>query len=143
MADGRTVRTFHVVGVDFKLRLGVNLRVVGKQQVAVGLLGVGLLRVFVNNDASVKNAMRVAVQNPVVKLATAAVRAGMLDVHVVVEMLPPITDKEPVDQTLAAFSRQHRMHVVANQSASEQQRVRSHVGAALLLNAQSRNVESI
>ena len=60
LADGRAVRALHVVGVDLQLRLGVDLRVIGEQQVAVGLLGVGLLRVFVHDDAAVKNAVRVA-----------------------------------------------------------------------------------
>src|SRR5713226_4213113 len=46
LADGGPVRALHVVGVDLQLRLGVDLRVVGKQQVAVGLLGVGFLRIF-------------------------------------------------------------------------------------------------
>src|ERR1700681_3362059 len=39
LADGGPVGAFHVVGVDLQLRLGVDLRVIGKQQVAGGLLG--------------------------------------------------------------------------------------------------------
>ena len=74
LADGRAVRAFHVVGVDFELRLGVDLRLIGKQQVAIGLLGVGFLRVLVDDDAAMENAVRTAVENAVVELAAAAVR---------------------------------------------------------------------
>ena len=93
LADGRAVRALHVVGVDFKLRFGVDLRLIGKQQVAIGLLGVGLLRVLVHDDAAVKDAMCAAVENAVVELAAAAVRLGVLDEHVIVEMLAAVADE--------------------------------------------------
>ena len=60
LADGGAVRAFHVVGVNLELRLGVDARVVGEQQVAVGLLGVGLLRVLVHDDAAVEYAARMS-----------------------------------------------------------------------------------
>ena len=41
---GRAVRAFHVVGVNFQLRLGVRGRVVGEQKIFVRLLRVGFLR---------------------------------------------------------------------------------------------------
>src|ERR1019366_5401430 len=98
LANGRAVRTLHVVGVDLQLRLGINLRVIGKKKVAVRLLGIGLLRIFVHNDASVKNTMRLAVQDSVVELTAAAMRTGVLDVHVVVQMLPAVADEQAIDQ---------------------------------------------
>ena len=108
LADGRAVRALHVVGVNFELRLGVDLRVIGKQQVAVGLLGVGFLRVLVHDDAAVKHAVRVAVEDAVVELAAAAMRAGVFDEHVVVEVLAAIADEQAIDQALAAFARKNR-----------------------------------
>ncbi len=130
LADGRAVRALHVVGVNFELRLGVDLRVVGEQQVAIGLLGVGLLRVFVDDDASVKNAVGMIVENAVVELTAAAVRAGVLDQHVVIEMLAAVADEQAIDQALSAFTGQHRMHVVAHQSSAEKHRVRRNVRAS-------------
>ena len=108
LADGRAVRALHVVRVNFELRLGVDLRGIGKQQVAVGLLRVGFLRVLVDDDAAVKHAVRVAVENSVVKLAAAAVRAGVFDEHVIVEVLPAVADEQAVDQALAALAAQER-----------------------------------
>src|SRR6185312_5374601 len=84
LANGCAVRALHIVSINFKLRLGINLRVIGKQQVAVGLLGVRLLGVFVNDDPAMENAVSLPVQNPVVKLAAVAVRTGVLHEHVVV-----------------------------------------------------------
>ncbi len=46
----------HVVGMDFKLRLRVHLRLIGQEQVAVGLLRVGFLRVFAHDDPPVEDA---------------------------------------------------------------------------------------
>src|SRR5579863_2480790 len=143
LADGRAVGALHVVGVDFQLRLGVDLRIVGKQKITVGLLGVGLLRVLVYHDAAVENAVGMAVQDSVVELAAAAVRAGMLHVHVIVEMLMAIADKQAIDQALSTFAGQHRVHVVADQSAAEQKRMGCHVRTSILLNAKCGNVERI
>ena len=64
LADRRAVRALHVVGVDLQLRLGVDLRVVGEQQVMVGLLGVGLLRVLADDDPAVEDAVRVPSRMP-------------------------------------------------------------------------------
>ena len=69
------------------------MRIVGEQEISIGLLGIGLLSVFVNDDAAVKNSVRFAIKNAIIKLAAAAMRAGMLDVHVVVEMLTPVADE--------------------------------------------------
>src|ERR1051325_10320215 len=84
LANSCAVGALHIVSVDFKLRLGIDLRVIGKQQVAVGLLGVRLLGVFMNDNPAMENAVSLPVQNPVVKLAAVAVRTRVLDEHVVV-----------------------------------------------------------
>ena len=57
-----------------------------------------------NNDAAVKHAMRVVVEDPVIELPAAAVRAGMLYQHVIIEVLLAITDKQPVNQALSTFA---------------------------------------
>ena len=141
LADGGAVRAFHVVGVNFELRLGVDLRAVGKQQVAIGLLGVGLLRVLVHDDAAMENAVRAAVQNAVVELAAAAVRAGVLDQHVVIEVLLSAADEQAVDQAFAAFAGENRMNVVAHDRAAQQHGVRRDVRASSLLDAQRGDIE--
>jgi len=93
LADRRTVGALHIIGVDLQLRLGIDLRVVREQQIAVRLLGVGLLRVLVDHNATVENAVRMPIENSVVKLSTARVRAGVLDQHVIVQVLMAVADK--------------------------------------------------
>jgi hypothetical protein len=104
LTDGCSVGTLHVVGIDFELRLGIDLGIVRKQQVPVRLLGIRLLRVFVHHDATMEDSMRMSVENTVVELTAAAMRTGVLDMHVVIKMLPSMAHKETVNQALAAFS---------------------------------------
>ncbi len=56
--DGGTVGAANVVGEDLELRIRVDDRVVGEQEIAVGLLGVGLLRVLVDDDPAVEDRLR-------------------------------------------------------------------------------------
>ena len=119
LPDGCAVGALHIVGVDLQLGLGINLRVIGEEQVAVGLLGIGFLRIFVNDDSAVKNTVRVVIEDAVIELAAIAVRAGMLDQHVIVYMLMAAAEEETVDQAFAAFSGEHRMHVVAHQRTAQ------------------------
>src|SRR6202522_439407 len=77
LTNGRTMRTLHVVGINFQLRLGVDLRIVGEQQITICLLGISLLRVLVDNDAPVKNAVRMTVEDAAIKLPALAVRLSV------------------------------------------------------------------
>ena len=58
-------------------------------------------------------------------------------------MLAAVADEQAVDQALRAFAGEHRMNVVANQAAAQQNGVRGDVGAASLLNAQRGDVEGL
>src|SRR5690348_14522645 len=115
--------TLYVVSINLELRLGVDLCIIGEQQVAIGLLGVSFLRVFVDHNSPVKNAVRFVVQNAVIELPAGAMRARVLDVHVVIEMLLAAANKESIDQALATFSCQDRMHIVAHQPSAQQKRM--------------------
>src|ERR1700676_2533446 len=84
-----------------------------------------------------------AVENAVVELAAGTVGAGVFHQHVVVEMLATAADEEAIDDALSAFSGEYGMNVVAHQRAAQQQRMRSHVGAAGLLDAEGGEVEAL
>ena len=45
---------FHVVGVDLQLRLGIDFGVVRQQQVAVGLVGITVLRIGMHDHLAVE-----------------------------------------------------------------------------------------
>ena len=59
ISGGRAVRTFDVIGEDFKSREGVGLRGGIEQKISVGLVGVGLLRALSDFDESGKDAAAV------------------------------------------------------------------------------------
>ena len=118
LANRSAVGTLHVIGINFKLRFGIDLRIVREQEIAVRLLGVSLLRIFVDHDATVENAVRMPIQNSVVKLPAAAVWFHMFNVHVVIEMLPALAYEQTIDQALSAFACQHGMNIVADQTTT-------------------------
>ena len=64
LANGGAVRALHIISIDFKLRFGVDLRVIRKQQIAIGLLGIGFLRRIVDDDAPMEHALRVTIRIP-------------------------------------------------------------------------------
>src|SRR4029453_43372 len=86
LADGGAVCAFHIVGEDFQLGFAIDLRLIRKQKIPVGLLGIGFLRVSVNNDAPMKDAVSMLIENSVVKLTALAMGTPVLYKHVVIEV---------------------------------------------------------
>ena len=70
---------FHIVGKDFELRLGVHPGFVRKQEILIGLPGVGLLCAMADKHFAVKNSPRLTVKNSFIKLMTGAVRLAVID----------------------------------------------------------------
>ena len=62
-ADGGAVRALHVVGEDLELGLGVHPGVIAPEEIAVGLLGVGLLRLGAHEHLTVEDRARPAVEH--------------------------------------------------------------------------------
>src|ERR1700751_3917278 len=93
-----------------------------------------------DDDATVKHSVCAVFENAVIKLPACAVRTAVLHQHVIVEMLPAAAYEQSIYEALAAFARKDRMHIVAHKPAAQQQRVRSNVRAASLLDAQRRKV---
>ena len=77
----RAVAALDVVSVDLKARNAVDHRVIGQQQVPVGLVRVGLLAVARDEDLPVEHAAGPAVQDALVELAARAVRLRMNSQH--------------------------------------------------------------
>ena len=78
---------FDVIGKNLQLRLGVNHRVVGQQQIAVGLFGVGFLRVLADQNFPVEDAMGAVRQNAVIKFVAFAMRPGVVHHGMMVNQL--------------------------------------------------------
>jgi len=87
LADGGSMGTLDVVGIDLQLRLCTDLRLVRKQKVVVGLLGVCLLSTREHHDSAVKDPAGLLPQNPFINLPAVAVGFGMFESSVVVDVL--------------------------------------------------------
>src|ERR1039458_6793661 len=78
LADSGAMRAAHVIGIDLQLRLGIHHRIVGEHQILIGLLGIGLLRVFADDDFAIEDGVRLARQNSFIHFVAPAVRAWVL-----------------------------------------------------------------
>ena len=90
-----------VVGEDLQRRLRVDQRLLREEQVLVRLHGVGLLRVRPHDDLAVEDPARLSVQDALVELAARAVRLGVVDHGVVVEVLRAGPEEEAVQRASA------------------------------------------
>ena len=104
---------FHVIRINLQLRLGVDSRVIRKQQVLIGLLCIRLLGRPMNIDAAVKNALGLVIEDAIKVLVTRAVRFRVFDDHVVVGELILAGKVEAVQYALQSFAGEFRTDVVA------------------------------
>ena len=87
LPGGGAVAALHVVGVDHQAGLAVDLGILGKQQVLVGLPGVALLGVAAHHHLAAEHGAGVAVEDALVVEAAGAVGLGVVDADQVVDML--------------------------------------------------------
>ena len=116
------MRAFHVVSVDFKLRLGVDDGVFRKQQVLVALLRICLLGVLADDDLAVEDSGRGAVEHALIKLAAGAVRLGVVDGRVTVHVLAAADHVKAVKRAFGAFPVQDRFDLLPRQRPAKRHR---------------------
>ena len=98
---------FHVVGEDFELRFGVDLRVARQQKRAIRLFGVGFLRIQTHENFAVENAIRLVVQNVRIIFVAQAVRHRVIHRGVIVDVLRIFANHKSVERDFAAFVAHH------------------------------------
>ena len=137
------MRAFHVVGVNFQLRLGVGGRVVGEQQIFVRLLRVGLLRDGMNVNPSVENALRFVVEDAVEILVAGAMRLRVLDNHVMIGQLLAAREVKAVQNAFQAFAGEFGADVVARKLRAERERMDVHIAGAAKFAGNGRHVKCV
>jgi hypothetical protein len=110
------VRAFDIVGENLQLRLGVDERVLRQHEVAIGLLGVGFLRVLPDENFPVENAVRAAGQDAVIKLVAFATRLGVIDDGVMIDQLFAARQVKSVEDGFAALGVEQGLNLVAGQA---------------------------
>ena len=117
-AGGRTVAADHVVGEDFQFRLVVGFRLVRQQQRARHHLAVGLLRVRLDDDLALEDAVAFAVEHRFETLAARAVADGVIDDQRVVDVLAAFEQAGAVDGALAALAGKAHEGLIAHHRAA-------------------------
>ena len=123
LADGRAVVALDVVGVNFELRLGVDFRIFGQQQVVVGLVGIGLLRARMHDDLAVEHRVGLTVHHSAIVFPAGAVGLAMINERVVVHMLLAADQIQAVERGLAATGVERGRDVVAAQGGAQREGV--------------------
>ena len=115
LADGGAVGAFDVVGEDFELGFGVNDGVVGEEEVAVGLFGVGFLGVLADKDFAVEDAVGAPGEDAVVEFVAFATGVGVIHHGVVIGQLVAPDQVEAVENAGAVFTVEKGLNLVAGQ----------------------------
>ncbi len=97
-ARRRAVGAPDVVVVDLELRLGVDARRVGEEEVPVRLVGVGEGPGRADDDLPVERAARRPREDPLVALLAPSVGPRVVDERVVVDLLSPPREEEAVER---------------------------------------------
>ncbi len=118
----------HIVRVDLQARARVGIGVRRQEQVAVTLLGVGLLRLGMHYDLAGENPTGAPIEDAAVHLPAPAVRLGVVERGVIVDKAISIGVVKPVEGTMAASRVQRADDLVAYQAATHRQEV-IHVAA--------------
>ena len=77
----------HVVGIDLKLGLGVDLSLWRQKEVVVGLIRIGLLRWAMDMNFAGERSLGLPIQHALVILIAHAVGCQMIDLQDIVQML--------------------------------------------------------
>jgi hypothetical protein len=90
-----------------------------QQQVVVGLLRVGALRAGTHDDAAVEHAARLTIEHAVEVLVALAVRLGVLDRSVVIDVLGAAEYRQAAENQIRVGAVEHGVDVMAHQSRAE------------------------
>ena len=134
LPHSRAMCTLHVVGINFQHGLCVHACSGCHDEVLVGFLRRCLLTVVTNQHASGKGTDGMIVQNIFVKLMTIAVRHGVINESVVVNMLIPISNHTSVAPAFGTFAFQNKVEAVACNAIMQRNNIVVYAAVGLLLN---------
>ena len=105
-AGGGAMAALHVVGKDFQLRLVVGFGLVRQQQRIAHHLGVGLLRVRLDDDLALEHGAALAIEHRAEPLAAVAAQRGVLDEQRGVDVLLATEQADAADRRFGVLRRQ-------------------------------------
>ena len=137
------MRAFHVIGINLELRLGVGGRVVGQQQIFVGLLGVGFLGDFAHQNAAVENPLGLVIKDAVEIFVAGAMRFRVLHDHVMVGELFAAREVQAVQHALEAFAGEFHADVIARKPGAERKGMHAGMAGAAEFTGNGRHVKRV
>ena len=138
LSGGCAVRTFHVVGINLKERHGVDLRLVGEDDVAVVLIGIGLLSVWRHHNMTVEHCRSLVVKDALELLVAAAVRHVMVDFHQVFDVLFLVEEIQTVNLQVSALAVEVNVDVVFHKTSVKRHQHEVHAAVGGLLDVDVR-----
>ena len=113
LARRSAMRTFHVVGIDFKERLAVDFCRRSQKDVAVVLVGVGLLGIFGHIHMSVEHRRGRVVDDTLELLVAGSMRHVVVHFQVVLHMLGLVNEIKAMHLGVGTFAIQINMIGIA------------------------------
>src|SRR4051812_28894450 len=125
LGDRRGVRAAHIVGEDLQARDRIGVGLLGDEQVARLLEGVGLLRAGVDLDHPAPHGRRAGVEDPAEREVRRRVRRGVLLQRVEVEVLAAVGRVGAADGGVRAWTREVRLqeHLAVARAEAERRPV--------------------
>ena len=117
----RPVAAFHVIGVNFQLRFGVDLRQPPEQQIIVGHLTVGFQRERRDVDQPVKHRPPLIADDGFVQLAAGAVADLMVEPGAAIADLIFHRHRQRIEAQVAVFAAQAGAGLVTQHLAAKQE----------------------
>src|SRR5687767_8731181 len=115
LPDSSAMGALHIIGINLELGVRVYERLFGKNQILVRLFRIGLLRIETNDDPSIENTTGLSVENTFIQLVAVAVRFGMVNGGVIVNVLFSVNQIEAVERRFSTFAVQYCVHMVSHQ----------------------------
>lgn len=133
LAGGGTVRALDIVGVDLKLGTCDDVAVGREDEVAVGLMCIGLVGTLLDEDAAYERATGFFVEDILEKLVALALRCTVTDIGDVIDLLIAVGDAESVEMGVGIVSAEVDIDAVAGLAGGEGVLAYGYVAALLLL----------
>ena len=113
LPNGRTVRTLHVVGIDFEHGLGVHTSLLGSRQILIGHLRGGLLRTVLYQYTAGEGSNSLIIEHVFVEFVTHTMGCLMGNQRVVIDVLLFVSNHTTVALALGTLTRESKVELVA------------------------------
>lgn len=114
-----SMRTLHIVVIDFQEWASIYMGLVGEKNITIGLIGLRFDGTILNQNMSIKTGTGRIVYYALIQLSAETVRERMLHKDIIVTLLVSVHQVQPVGFTAASLAKHAYLDIVADMSASK------------------------